>query len=153
MKYALWLLLCVIAVPLAAQDSTVRTDSTERFSFRFNIQPRFAFRFAFDPDSLRAQRERLKLTRWQEEEINKATRQAMVEFGRLRDLLEVRQADLDRMLAVSQVDEAAAMAALEAVLRVENAIKRLRFTLLIRSKNTLTGMQQRMQWQFVRSEP
>lgn len=156
MRYLMLLFVALSAAPLAAQDSGgTPADTARKTRFHFDVRTNFSFRFAyaFDPDSILQARRRLALSRAQSAAVTAATRQAMERFAGLRDRLQERQAELDRLLAAPQVDETAATAALDEVMHLENTIKRLRLTLLIRSKNTLKLDQQQLRWQFGRNEP
>ncbi len=156
MKYLLLLLVTISAAPLAAQDRTSAvTDSAASPRFHFDVRTNFSFHFAyaFDPDSILRGQRRLALSRAQSAAVTAATREAMERYAGLRDRLQEQQRELDRLLAAQQVDEAAATAALDQVMQLENTIKRLRLTLLIRSKNALKPGQQQLRWRFGRSKP
>ncbi len=57
--------------------------------------------------------------------------------------LEEKTAALTKLLAADTVDEAAVMARVDEVLKLENEMKRLRLGLLVRLKNVLTPEQQK----------
>ncbi len=154
-SYAILLLLAAVTRPATAQQPSAPADSAKRFSFNFRIATNFKFHFAyaFDPDSLLSQHDSLGLTREQAREVATASRESMAAFAPLKEQLATRQAELDRILAAPRVDEAAAVAALDRVMQLENTIKRLRLTLLIHTKNTLAPAQQRLRWQSGGNEP
>ena len=67
------------------------------------------------------------------------TQKAVVD---LRWQLEEKTAALTKLLSAEKVDENAAMAQVDAVLKLEDQLKRLRLAFLIRVKNVLTPAQQ-----------
>lgn len=139
MKLATTVMLLLAFAPLGAQAPTA-PDSSRRTAFTFRFA--FDFRYAFNPDWVLSQGRSVNLEKGQGNRIRSEIDLATSAFPAIRQQLAVQQRELDRLLAMPRVNEAAAMGALDAVLRLESELKRLQLTLLIRTKNVLTPEQQ-----------
>lgn len=144
MRLAAAAMLLLVCAPLAAQ-SPAAPDSTSRFAFRF--------RFAFNPDWVRSERDRVGLTGRQAATIDSVVRTATDGYAPLQHRLDRERRDLEQLLAEAHVNEGAALAALERVIAFETELKRLRLQMLIRTKNALTPAQQRRLLQLEEIDP
>ena len=96
----------------------------------------------FPPSLIMRQQSDIGLTQAQREAITKEMTDAQKAMLDVRWQLEEKTAALDKLLAADKVDEAAALAQADEVVKLEDRLKRIRLGLLIRVKNLLTPAQQ-----------
>ena len=96
----------------------------------------------FPPSLIMRQQSDIALTPAQREAITKEMADAQKAVLDVRWQLEEKTAALDKLLAADKVDEAAALAQADEVVKLEDRLKRIRLGMLIRVKNLLTPAQQ-----------
>ncbi len=96
----------------------------------------------FPPSLIMQHQSDLGLTDAQRTAITKAITDTERDAVEIRWQLEEKTAALTKLLAADSVDEAAALAQADEVLKLEDRMKRLRLALMIRVKNVLTPAQQ-----------
>jgi Spy/CpxP family protein refolding chaperone len=96
----------------------------------------------FPPSLIMRQQGDLGLTSAQREAITQEIASAQTAMLDVRWQLEEKTAALSKLLAADKVDEAAALAQADEVVKLEDRLKRIRLGMLIRIKNLLTAAQQ-----------
>src|SRR5262249_42283370 len=96
----------------------------------------------FPPSLIMRQQSDIALTAAQREAITKELAEAQKAILDVRWQLEEKTAALDKLLGAEKVDEAAALAQADEVVKLEDRMKRIRLGMLIRVKNLLTPAQQ-----------
>ncbi len=136
MRHSLLALLVLgLAAPLAAQ-----TDSTPADTGRFRFH--FAYQFVFSPDQVIRHQRQLGISDVQRKAMQAEIRRIQDQFATGQWELSAANEKLASLLRPERIDEAAAMAAVDQVLKREFELKRSQMLLLIRMKNTLTPVQQ-----------
>lgn len=106
------------------------------------MRPPAFLRQLFVPSLIMEHQSDLGLTDEQRQAITKEMAETQKQVLELRWQLEEKSTALDKMLAAEKVDEAAALARIDDLMRVEEQMKRAHLGLLIRVKNLLTPAQQ-----------
>ena len=96
----------------------------------------------FPPSLIMRQQSDIGLTAAQREAITKEMAETQKAILDVRWQLEEKTAALDKLLAAEKVDETAALAQADEVVKLEDRMKRIRLGMLIRIKNLLTPAQQ-----------
>jgi len=96
----------------------------------------------FPPELIMAHQEMIQLTQEQRNAIKDLMKKFQGEFMDLNWEMNELTTDLVNVISKPRVDETAALAQLDQVLRMENQIKKKQITLMIRIKNELTEEQQ-----------
>jgi Spy/CpxP family protein refolding chaperone len=96
----------------------------------------------YPPSLIMRQQGELGLTPAQRDAISKEMTDAQKAMLDVRWQLEQKTEALDKLLATDKVDEAAALAQADEVMKLEDRMKRIRLGMLIRVKNVLTPAQQ-----------
>ncbi len=96
----------------------------------------------FPPSLIMRQQADLGITPAQREAITKELTDAQKAMLDVRWELEDKTAALAKLLAADKVDESAALAQADEVVKLEDRLKRIRLGMLIRVKNLLTPAQQ-----------
>ena len=92
----------------------------------------------FPPSLIMRQQGDIGLTAAQREAITKEMAEAQKAMLDVRWQLEEKTAALDKLLAAEKIDEAAALAQADEVVKLEDRMKRIRLGMMIRVKNLLT---------------
>jgi hypothetical protein len=98
----------------------------------------------FSTDLIFDNREKISLTQEQSERIRKIMEQQTSEFGKMKQELNIQNARLKTLLVEVRPDTKAAQKQLDAVLAVENAMKKTQIATLIAIKNELTESQHKL---------
>ena len=106
------------------------------------MRPPAFVRQLFVPSLIMQHQTELGITDEQRQAITKEMAETQRQVLDLRWQLEEKSAALEKMLAADTVDEAAAMARIGDVMKIEEQMKRAHLGLLIRVKNLLTPAQQ-----------
>jgi len=96
----------------------------------------------FPPSLIMRQQGDIGLTAAQREAITKELAETQKAMLDVRWQLEEKTAALEKLLGAEKVDEAAALAQADEVVKLEDRMKRIRLGMLIRVKNLLTPAQQ-----------
>ena len=96
----------------------------------------------FPPQLIMRHQSDIGLTDAQRQAITKEMAAAQADVLDVRWKLEEKTAALTKLLAAEKIDETAALAAADEVLKLEERLKRVRLGLMIRVKNQLTAAQQ-----------
>jgi Spy/CpxP family protein refolding chaperone len=96
----------------------------------------------FPPSLIMRQQGDIGLTAAQREAITKEMADAQKAVLDVRWQLEEKTAALGKLLGADKVDEAAALAQADEVVKLEDRLKRIRLAMMIRIKNLLTPAQQ-----------
>ena len=96
----------------------------------------------FPPSLIMRQQSAITLTPAQRDAITKEMAEAQKAVLDVRWQLEEQTAALAKLLAADKVDETAALAQADEVVKLEDRMKRLRLGMMIRIKNLLTPAQQ-----------
>jgi Spy/CpxP family protein refolding chaperone len=96
----------------------------------------------FPPQIIMRHQSDIGLTDAQRQAITKEMSAAQADVLDVRWKLEEKTAALTKLLAAEKIDEPAALAAADEVLKLEERLKRVRLGLMIRVKNLLTPAQQ-----------
>ena len=96
----------------------------------------------FTPEMVMQNQLTLKLSEDQKSSIRKIMKDSMVAFTDLQWQQGIEQESMSSLLKQEKVDEAKAVAQLEKLLVIENEIKKLHLSSLIKVKNLLTSDQQ-----------
>jgi hypothetical protein len=98
----------------------------------------------FSTDLIFDNREKISLTQEQSERIRKIMEQQTSEFGKMKQELNIQNARLKTLLVEVRPDTKAAQKQLDAVLAIENAMKKTQIATLIAIKNELTESQHKL---------
>jgi Spy/CpxP family protein refolding chaperone len=96
----------------------------------------------FPPSLIMRQQGDIGLTAAQREAMTKEMAEAQKAMLDVRWQLEEKTAALEKLLAAEKIDEAAALAQADEVVKLEDRMKRIRLGMMIRVKNLLTPAQQ-----------
>lgn len=126
------LVVCGASVPLAHAQ----------FRPPGHVGPPAFLREVFPPQLIMRYQTAIGLTDAQRQAITKEMAAAQADVLDVRWKLEEKTAALTKLLSAEKIDEPAALAAADEVLKLEERLKRVRLGLMIRVKNQLTPAQQ-----------
>lgn len=101
----------------------------------------FAEQF-FPPELVMVQAKKIALTEEQQKTIKEEMQKAQVQFVDLQWQISAETETLTELIKETKPDEAKVLAQLDKVMGIENAIKKMHLTLVLRIRNALTASQQ-----------